>query len=331
MKPYCGHTFLLVPETASAELDDDEIGRRLERLQPGGANAPEPEEGELMGRVANRSMHESDEERQVGRSGTEEALEAEMGHRSGGFADPEKGDSDGLASFDGIEGGEGSAKKKKRGFVQRHRCTLCCVGSCCAIFILIVGICALVGYLLFRPKAPGIGLDNLKVNDFSPKFTIIPPRATLNFNVSGTLSLSNPNYFSLTYYNTSAYVLYRNTSLATIPVDRGHVPARANRELNLSAVGRDFAVVSQLRALTTDVNNQRVPLTVNTNIPGKWSVLGLVRHGFEVRRLPKLSSSDMFGSLFLMVDLVFGLAQLEESRDFPSPILSCSRVSHRLQ
>lgn len=207
------------------------------------------------------------------------ALENGTQHDQDDSGDDPKG---GLSTFDGIEDETAVSEKKRRGCVQRHRRALFCGGACCLVFVLLLGVLALIGYLLFRPKEPGVGFNNLKVHQLRPNITPLPPRATLSFNVSGTLGFDNPNYFSLTYFNTSAYISYRNTTLATVPVNEGHIPARSNRDIALSAIGRDFNIISKVRDLTSDLSRNRVPLTVNAFVPGKFSVLGIFQHEFQV-------------------------------------------------
>ncbi|GAQ90258.1 Late embryogenesis abundant protein [Klebsormidium nitens] len=269
-----------LPGDLDSPTDDLEVGKRLEKLEVdasrfGGEEDRDEREENADPDTATGEDQEKDEN---GRAGT--ALENGFKHNREDSVDDSKG---GLGTFDGIEDERGVPEKKSRGCVQHHRRALLCGGACCLIFVLLLGILALIGYLLFRPKEPGVKFNNLKVHQLRPNITPLPPKATLTFNVSGTLSLDNPNYFALTYYNTSAYILYRNTTLATVPVKEGHIPARSNRDIALSAIGRDFNVISKLRDLSSDLSRNRVPLTVNTFVPGRFSVLGTFGHEFQAR------------------------------------------------
>eukprot|EP00243_Klebsormidium_subtile_P003900 TRINITY_DN1753_c0_g1_i1.p1 TRINITY_DN1753_c0_g1~~TRINITY_DN1753_c0_g1_i1.p1 ORF type:complete len:332 (-),score=21.78 TRINITY_DN1753_c0_g1_i1:553-1503(-) len=268
------------PGDLDTPTDDLEVGKRLARPEAdasgfGGEENQDQREENVDPEVVRGKHEERDEENLAG-----EALQNGSEHHQDHAEDETKGS---LTTLDGIQDEREVSEKEKRGCVQRHRRALICGGACCLIFVLLLGVLALVAYLLFRPKDPGVGFDNLKVHELRPNVTPLPPKATLSFNLSGTLSFDNPNYFSLTYFNTSAYILYRNTTLATVPVSEGHIPARRSRDIALSAIGRDFNLIAKLRDLTSDLSRNRVPLMVDTFIPGRFSILGIFRHGFQAR------------------------------------------------
>ncbi|XVE85639.1 hypothetical protein DITRI_Ditri17bG0106700 [Diplodiscus trichospermus] len=168
----------------------------------------------------------------------------------------------------------GNGKTSRRGL------KICC--GVTAIFILIIAIVlTTLALTVFKPKNPEItvypqGLENIafgRLGGFSNNFL---SNATANVTVGMVVAISNPNYGSFKFKNTTAFVNYRGDVVAEVPIQQSLVPAHGKLNISTSA---DF-MVDRLVSNTSfwaDVFAGSVNFTTGATVHGMVTMLKVLK------------------------------------------------------
>lgn len=159
-----------------------------------------------------------------------------------------------------------------------HKRLKICCGVALILLIVFVVISLILYFAMLKPKEPHVtphpaSLENIQLRIF-PKFR-------LNVTLGMVITIRNPNYGSFKYKNTKAYISYRGTIIAEVPIEPEVVPARG--ELNIrtyASVTADKLVLNHhfLRDLVTG----RFDLTSSATLQGTVSVLKVFKLRAEV-------------------------------------------------
>ncbi|XP_021768891.1 NDR1/HIN1-like protein 6 [Chenopodium quinoa] len=155
---------------------------------------------------------------------------------------------------------------------------ICCIFSLLATFLLVVGILALVFFLVFHPKVPSYSVDRLRITDFRLNLDL---SLYARFNVRVTAK--NPNKKIGIYYEKGGKmsVWYKKTNLC-----QGSFPAFYQSPLNTTATDVSLSGQNQygntlMQALQQQQQTGNIPLELKVDQPVSIKVqsmkLGKVR------------------------------------------------------
>ncbi|KAI4305118.1 hypothetical protein L6164_028504 [Bauhinia variegata] len=90
------------------------------------------------------------------------------------------------------------------------------------------------------------------------------------------ITIKNPNYASFRYYNSTAYVNYRDLIVAEVPMQGQLIPARSKINLTTSA---DFMVAKLIEDpnFWLDFANGSLNFTSMATLPGKVAMLKTIK------------------------------------------------------
>lgn len=158
-----------------------------------------------------------------------------------------------------------------------RRLKLCC-GVSAILLIVVVVVLTTLSLTIFKPKQPEITAHpNLVFHSDSQ----------LNVTIQMVITIDNPNYEGFKYKNTTAYVTYRETVVAEVPIVQEHVPARAKLNVTTSA----DLMVSKLMSnpyFWNDVASGCLNLNSQATLHGQVSLLKFLKLHFKA-----LSSCDI--------------------------------------
>lgn len=181
---------------------------------------------------------------------------------------------------------------------KRRSCccrVICCIFSLLLVLLLVVGIFALVFYLVFHPKVPDYSIDRLRITDFRLNLDL---SLYARFNVRVTAK--NPNKKIGIYYEKGGKmsVWYKDTNLC-----QGHFPAFYQGPLNTTATDVTLSGQNQygntlMQALQQQQQTGNIPLDLKVDQPVSIRVqsmkLGKVRFLVDCKlTVDNLSSTNL--------------------------------------
>ncbi|TKW28055.1 hypothetical protein SEVIR_3G298900v4 [Setaria viridis] len=160
---------------------------------------------------------------------------------------------------------------KHQSSASRHRCRVCAVVSLAALLLLAV----VAAVLALHPRPAVPTLEALRLASIS----LSPTGASLNATLDADLAIRNPSpVAAFTHDAGCAEVYYRGALVADADLPPGRVGAGGTEAMTVRfTVLADSLAASAAQLYGDLVGAGDVPLTVRTAVPGKATVLGMLR------------------------------------------------------
>ncbi|BFG26153.1 hypothetical protein CerSpe_124270 [Prunus speciosa] len=158
------------------------------------------------------------------------------------------------------------------GKTPRRGLKICC-GITAIFLVIVVIVLTTLSLTLFKPKDPKInakpvGLENIQFSLF--------PNVTLNVTLGMLITIENRNYGSFKYKNSTAYVHYRNSVVAEVPIEGELVPARGKINMTTSVDLKGETIISNPNFMA-DVTSGSLNMTSTASLHGKVSLLKIFK------------------------------------------------------
>ncbi|XP_024516297.1 NDR1/HIN1-like protein 10 [Selaginella moellendorffii] len=233
-------------------------------------------------------------------------------------------------------GGGGSPLGFRSSRLRRRypRWCRCICWTCCVLFLLLVlaAIAALCFYIIVRPRAPKLSIDEVEVS--SLLLTITDSNATLSdyeFNslldldLLLTINAYNPNTQIVVYYNKIRVdILYRNLQLVSTYVEpfmQGH---RERKLAVVEMVGNPSLQKLVSREMSAEMSRNAVNLVAEISAQGKVKVVRTVSPSILVRLTCDLQMRNSPPQDVLVLDKIcqwpFHLSDLFVLQEDESPL-----------
>ncbi|XP_043721238.1 NDR1/HIN1-like protein 13 [Telopea speciosissima] len=160
------------------------------------------------------------------------------------------------------------------------RCLCCCFGF---IFILaiLLGIAALVFYLVVQPKIPTYSVDNLSAKGINLN-GIGTNNLTLSSEFDITLSANNSNTKIGIYYDSGSSVNISTSSLQQLA--NGSLPVFYQPTQNVTVFDvQTTGTVPYTNALNITLSSGNIPLVLNITVPAKLKIGAVTSWEFKVK------------------------------------------------
>ncbi|ONI18493.1 hypothetical protein PRUPE_3G218800 [Prunus persica] len=158
------------------------------------------------------------------------------------------------------------------GKTPRRGLKICC-GITAIFLVIVVIVLTTLSLTLLKPKDPKInakpvGLENIQFSLF--------PNVTLNVTLGMLITIENRNYGSFMYKNSTAYVHYRNSVVAEVPIEGELVPARGKINTTTSVDLNAETLISNPNFIA-DVTSGSLNMTSTASLHGKVSLLKIFK------------------------------------------------------
>lgn len=147
------------------------------------------------------------------------------------------------------------------------------------LLLLVLAITALVlAFTVFKIRDPSTVLVSVRVLGASPRISLPAMRLDLNLSLDITVRVHNPNYASFSHSSGGLTRLrYRGAQVGEAAVAPGRVPPRGTEMVQLAATVEVDRILTEVGQLFQDVAGGVVAIDAETRLPGRVTVLGLVR------------------------------------------------------
>ncbi|KAI3736280.1 hypothetical protein L6452_15819 [Arctium lappa] len=172
------------------------------------------------------------------------------------------------------------AKKGK----SRRVLTICCGVVALLLFIFLIVFIILL-FTVFKPKNPKVtthptSLENVEFQ--------IYPNVSINATIVLNVTINNRNYGSFEFCSSTAYVDYRGTLIAEIPIEQAKIPAHGNFTITAYAnVTTEKMVMNP--DFYNDMGSGHLNFTSTATLKGKVSIFKLIEMGAKVTNICDIS------------------------------------------
>ncbi|XAR55398.1 hypothetical protein NMG60_11035459 [Bertholletia excelsa] len=154
---------------------------------------------------------------------------------------------------------------------------ICCAVTLILLIIFII-VAVILSFTVFKPKMPEVTAHPANLENISFQLS---PTFSFNATLGLVISINNRNYGSFKYKNTTAYIDYRGTTVAEVPIEAEKVPARG--KLNITT----YANVTADKLVTNpnflkDLAALRFNFTSTTAMDGKVSLMNVFKMGATI-------------------------------------------------
>lgn len=158
--------------------------------------------------------------------------------------------------------GAGSDEKSRRGLKI-------CIGFTAIFFIMILVVFVVLFITILKPKEPKIVTQPVSLENVELQ---VSPVIRLNVSLGILIIVSNPNYGSFAYQETTSHVKYHGNVVAEAEIEDGTIPA--HRKHNISTIANIFAdkLISDGNFLGDYINGV-LNFTASTTLHGKVNLL----------------------------------------------------------
>ncbi|KAJ9550162.1 hypothetical protein OSB04_014207 [Centaurea solstitialis] len=176
------------------------------------------------------------------------------------------------------------AKKGK----SRRAIKICCGIVALLLFIFLIVFVILL-FTVFKPKNPKVtthptSLENVEFQLF--------PNVSINATIVLNVTINNRNYGSFKYHSSVAYVDYRGTLIAEIPIEEAKIPAHGKFTITAYAnVTADKMLMNP--DFYNDIGSGHLNFTSTATLKGKVSIFNIIKMGAKVTNICNISVEIM--------------------------------------
>ncbi|KAK4793136.1 hypothetical protein SAY86_023571 [Trapa natans] len=110
--------------------------------------------------------------------------------------------------------------------MARPRCSKIWAFIAAATFLIFIIAITTLSLTIFNPKQPNFTVQVAGLENFHFNWTL-PYNITLHNTLKAVVTVDNPNYVGLEYWNSKVYLHYRGDVIAEAPMDHKLIPARS--------------------------------------------------------------------------------------------------------
>lgn len=168
---------------------------------------------------------------------------------------------------------EGSKVRPKR---RRRRCLACC-GACTVLLVIIIVVLVILAFTVFKPKNPTLHVDSITLENFNAQIEFnIPPSLKLNVTLGLVLSIKNRNKVGFNFYNSTAYMFYRDREVGVTPIPSGKVGAGKTVQVSTSLLLFADRLLRDVQVYA-DFLAGSLPFTTKSDISGRVTILNIFK------------------------------------------------------
>ena len=165
-------------------------------------------------------------------------------------------------------------EEKQRKRRRRQRQLLVVLAVVIGIILLLI----ILSTTVFKPRRPIITVNSVNLGDTDISFDALRMNVHLNMSLKATISVKNPNKVGFKYSPSSAFLDYRGQVVGQAPIPAGKISAGQTLPLNLTVIVMADRLLSNSQTLISDLLAGTLPLSTNTRISGKVTVVFVKVH-----------------------------------------------------
>lgn len=155
---------------------------------------------------------------------------------------------------------------------KRRRNRRCCL-IIAAVLIGLALLLSLLGATVFKARRPITAVNSVALRNADISFDALRMNFHLNISLDAAISVTNPNKVGFRFSDSSAFVDYRGQVVGQAPIPAGKIAAGGTLPMNLTLTLMADRFLANSQSVFSDLISGTLPLSTNTRISGKVTVL----------------------------------------------------------